>query len=177
MRCARSTRRSTSSIRRGWRSTGSSFPPIRRWSTSACSGRCRTGSSSSWWRGRTAIGVSRRSDDLAVGGGRALAVEAGDEGGGDRVAVVLGEPPGGQAGEADVGERGGRPFGPAGLAAGARPDRPGGGREGLDEAIWSDAGGLERRVELEPVLDPPVIGVVGEPRALRRPADAADGAS
>jgi hypothetical protein len=104
-------------------------------------------------------------------------VEAGDERGGDRVAVVLGEPPGAQAGEAEVGERRGRPFGPADLAAWPRPDRPGGGREGLDEAIRRDAGGLERGVELEPMLDPPVIGVAGEPRAVRRPADAADGAS
>src|ERR1700761_2966247 len=134
MRCARSTRRSTSSIRRGWRSTGSSFPPIRRWSTSACSGRCRTGSSSSWWRGRTAIGTGRRSDDLAVGGGRALGVEEGDGGGADRVAVVLGEAAVGQAGEAEVGKRGGRPLRARNPPPRPGPDRPGGGRAGLDEA-------------------------------------------
>ena len=51
--------------------------------------------------------MSRRSDDLAVGRGRALGVEAGDDGGGYRVAVVLGEAPVGQTGEAEVGERGG----------------------------------------------------------------------
>jgi hypothetical protein len=45
-----------------------------------------------------------------------------------------------------------------------------------DEAIGGDARGLERRVELEPVLDPLVVGVARESRALRRPADAADGA-
>jgi hypothetical protein len=120
--------------------------------------------------------VSRRSDDLAVGGGRAFGVEAGDEGGGDRVATVLGETAVGQAGEAEVGERGGRPLGAWNLPPRPDPDRPGGGREGLDEAVGRDTGGLERRVELEPMLDPLVIGVAGEPRALRRPADAADGA-
>ncbi len=120
--------------------------------------------------------MGRRSDDLAVGGGRAFGVEAGDEGGGDRVAIVLGEAAVGQAGEAEVGERGGRPLGARDLPPRPGPDRPGGGREGLDQAVGGDAGGLERRVELEPVLDPLVVGVAGEPRALRRPADAADGA-
>jgi hypothetical protein len=103
-------------------------------------------------------------------------VEAADEGGGDRVAVVLGEPAVGQADEAEVGERGGRPLGARNLAARPGPDRPGGGREGLDQAIGGNTCGLECRVELEPVLDPLVVGVVGEPRALGRPADAADGA-
>ena len=51
--------------------------------------------------------MSRRSDDLAVGGARAVGVEAGDEGGGDRVAIVLGEAPVGQSGEVEVGEGGG----------------------------------------------------------------------
>jgi hypothetical protein len=121
--------------------------------------------------------VSRRSDDLAVGGGRAFGVEAGDDGGGDRVAIVLGEAPVGQTGEAEVGERGGRPLGARDPPPLPGPDRPGGGREGLDEAVGGDTGGLERRVELEPVLDPLVVGVAGEPRTLGRPADAADGAS
>jgi hypothetical protein len=103
-------------------------------------------------------------------------VEAGDDGRGDRVAIVLGEAPVGQAGEAEVGERGGRPLTARDAPSRAGPDRPGGGREGLDQAVGRDAGGLERRVELEPVLDPLVIGVAGEPRALRRPADATDGA-
>jgi hypothetical protein len=102
-------------------------------------------------------------------------VEAGDDGGGYRVAVVLGEAPVGQAGEAEVGERGGRPLGAWDPPPRPGPDRPGGGREGLDEAVGGDAGGLERCVELEPVLDPLVVGVAGEPRTLRRPADAADG--
>jgi hypothetical protein len=121
--------------------------------------------------------VSRRSDDLAVGGGRAFGVESGDEGGGDRVAIVLGEAPVRQAGEAEVGERGGRPLGAWDVAAPPGPDRPGGGRESLDQAVGGDTGELERRVELEPVLDPLVIGVAGEPRTLGRPADAADGAT
>jgi hypothetical protein len=103
-------------------------------------------------------------------------VEASDDGGGDRVAIVLGEATVGQAGEAEVGERGGRPLGARDLAARTGPDRPGGGRKGLDKAVEGDAGGLERRVELEAVLDPLVVGIAGEPQALRRPADAADGA-
>jgi hypothetical protein len=105
-----------------------------------------------------------------------LGVEAGDDGGGDRVAIVLGEAPVRQSGETEGGERGGRPLGARDFPPRPGPDRPGGGREGLDQALGGDAGGLERRVELEPVLDPLVIGVAGEPRALRRPADAADGA-
>jgi hypothetical protein len=120
--------------------------------------------------------MGRRSDDLAVGGGRAFGVEAGDDGGGDRVSIVLGEAPIRQAGEAEVGERGGRPLAARDPLPRPGPDRPGGGREGLKEAVGGDGRGLERRVELEPVLDPLVIGVAGEPRALRRPADAADGA-
>jgi hypothetical protein len=92
-------------------------------------------------------------------------VEAGDGGGGgDRVAVVLGEAPVGQAGEAEIGERGGGPLGAPDSPPRPGPDRPGGGREGLDQAVGRDAGGLERRVELEPVLDPLVVGVAGEPR-------------
>jgi hypothetical protein len=103
-------------------------------------------------------------------------VEAGDEGGGDRVAVVLGEAALGDAGEAEVGERGGRPLAARDPAARPGPDRPGGGREGLDQARGRQAGGGERRVELEPVLDPLVVGVARQRLALRRPADPADGA-
>jgi hypothetical protein len=103
-------------------------------------------------------------------------VETGDDGGGDRVAIVLGEAAVGQSGEAEVGERGGRPLRARGPPPRPRPDRPGGGREGLDEAVGREASGFDRRVELEPMLDPLVIGVVGEPRELWRPTDTADGA-
>ncbi|HEX3362257.1 MAG TPA: hypothetical protein VHS74_14780 [Solirubrobacterales bacterium] len=101
-------------------------------------------------------------------------MEAGDEGGGDRVPVVLGEAALGQAGEAEVGQRSGRPLGSADLPAETGPDRPGGGREGLDQAFGREAGGLKRIVKLEPMQDPLVIRIAAKPGGLRRPANAAD---
>jgi hypothetical protein len=103
-------------------------------------------------------------------------MEAGDERRGDRVAVVLGERALRHAGKAEAGERRRRPLAPRAPRARPGPDRPGGGREDLGGPLGADAGGGERGVELEPVLDPLVVGVAGQLGPRRGPADAADGA-